>query len=128
MNYLLKKNHIEIKSRDRKQIREGVSFSQNNIDSDVVKKFTDLDEAKKELSKLKTRITELSGPTEIYYLIEEYYIEEDTENGDIVEFSKIQIEVIEKPSYNTLGSYDNFKDAEDALNEYDGFGEVYLSF
>lgn len=87
-----------------------------------------MDEAKKELSKLKTRITELSGPTEIYYLIEEYYIEEDTENGDIVEFSKIQIEVIEKPSYNTLGSYDNFKDAEDALNEYDGFGEVYLSF
>lgn len=128
MNYLLKKNHIEIKSRDRKQIREGVSFSQNNIDSDVVKKFTDLDEAKKELSKLKTRITELSGPTEIYYLIEEYYIEYDDENGDIIAFSKMEIEVIEKPSYNTLGSYDNFKDAEDAYNDYDGFGEVYLSF
>ena len=38
---------------------------------------------------------------------------------------EVHIEVIEKPSYNTVGTYDNFHDAEEKLYELE---EGYLSF
>lgn len=95
-----------------------------------------MEEAKEELQKYKSSIRELSGGAGKYYLVEEYYVEENdydedgewVNGGNALAFSKITIELVEKPEYNTLATFDNMEDAEIALNEYDGDAEVYLSF
>lgn len=95
-----------------------------------------MEDAKNELLNYKSNIRELSGNYGKYYLVEEYYIEENIydEDGELLEgegiweFSKINIELVEKPSYNTLAIFDNMEAAENACNNYQGDNDVYLSF
>lgn len=138
IKYEIKKRSIEVLYRNRKDIMEGVTLSCNDGDDELIEVFDEfsLNEAKAKLREFKTDIRKLSGSAGTYYLVEEYYIEineydEDDEfivGGDIVEFSKINIKLIEKPSYEVLGEFDNMEEAENAKNEYDGDYEVFLSF
>lgn len=138
VKYELRKKSVEILYKDRNDIVEGVTSAFDECDSELITTFGefDLNEAKNKLSEYKTNIRELSGNAGTYYLVEEYYIEENeydeddewVTGGDIVEFSKINIELVEKPSYEVLGKFDNMEEAENAYNEYDGDYEVYLSF
>lgn len=132
----IRKNSIEVSWKNRKEIKEGVTLTADDQYPEVVVSFDTLEEAKVELQKYKSSIRELSGGAGKYYLVEEYYIEENSydedgdwvEGGDVWEFSKIIIELVEKPSYETLATFDNMEDAEEASSNYDGDNEVYLSF
>lgn len=120
----LKESNIEIGYKNRREIVEGCSLDvyQNPR---IIKTFDNKEDAIKELQNYKTNITKLSGVTGAYYNVTEFYVEENIydKNGEFIsnegihEFSKIEIEVTEKPSYNTVGIYDNFHDAEEKLYE-----------
>ena len=74
-----------------------------------------------------------------FYSVEEYVIEENefefdedenefvqTEFVDTLETTPMKIEVVETPSYETIGVYSSLEEAEEAANEYDGDGESYI--
>ena len=132
----LRENSIEVSWKNRKTIKEGITTTQDDQSPEIIASFDSLEDAKNELQKYKSNIIELSGGAGKYYLVEEYYIEENIydedgewlEGGDIWEFSKITIELVEKPSYETIATFDNMEDAEAAYNNYEGENEVYLSF
>lgn len=132
----IRRNSIEVAWKNRKEIKEGITLTADDQYPEIVVSFDTLDKAKVELQKYKSSIRELSGGAGKYYLVEEYYIEENSydedeewvEGGDVWEYSKITIELVEKPSYETLATFDNMKDAEEAYDDYDGENEVYLSF
>lgn len=134
----LRKASIEIPYRDRKEIKEGVTLLDDTPVSELIESFNENEEdkAKKRLNEYKTSISELSRAG-TYYLVEEYYLEENeydedgewVSGGEISDYSKIYISLVETPSYKTLETYDNMADAVDAMNQYDkDDSEVYLSF
>ena len=135
----LRKASIEIPYRDRKEIKEGVTLLDDTPVSELIESFNENEEdkAKKRLNEYKTSISELSRANRTYYLVEEYYLEENKydedgeglSGGEISDYSKICISLVETPSYKTLGTYDNMANAVDAMNQYDeDDSEVYLSF
>ena len=132
----IRKDSVELSWKNRKTIREGMVIDSDNQNPELVNSYDTLEEASKAIKNYNTTIRELSGGAEKYYLVEEYYIEENVydEDGEfercdgIWEFSKIIIELVEKPSYNTLATFDNMEEAEEAYNDYDGENEVYISF
>lgn len=136
VKYELKKDSIEVAYKHRAAIRPGVTLDAYERTPELIKAFDNKEEALKELDKHKTVIKELSNHVTAYYLVEEYYLEENTydedeewiEGGDILGTSEMKIELIEKPSYNTLAVFGNMVDAVRAEDRYDGDGEVYLSF
>lgn len=136
MKYEIRKNIREISYKKRAGIRVGCTLDQDNQDPEIIKSFDDKDDALNELKSYKSDIRKLSGGAGAYYAVTEYYVEEneydeDGEwvNGGVVwESSKIQIELVEKPSYEILGVYSDMESAENALNGYEGENEVYLSF
>lgn len=134
--YEIRRNRIEVAWKNRKEIKEGISLTADSQEPEIVESFDTLEDAKASLQKYKSNIRELSGVAGKYYLVEEYYIEENSydedeewvEGGNVLEFSKIAIELVERPSYKTLATFDNMKDAEEACGDYEGENEVYLSF
>lgn len=136
MKYEIRKNTREISYKKRAEIKEGCTLDQFDQDPEIIKSFDDKDKALSELKQYKSEIHKLSGGAETYYVVTEYYVEENeygedgewVNGGDVWEFSKIQIELVEKPSYETLGVYSDMKSAESALNDYEGENEVHLSF
>lgn len=137
VKYELKKDSIEVRYKDRKEIKPGVVLIADNREPELIKAFDNKGEALEELRKYKSNITKHTYNGTLY-LVEEYYVEKNTYDdedeeewlagGDICEFSKMEIELIEKPSYSMLAIFDNMADAERAENDYDGDNEVYLSF
>lgn len=129
--YELFKLNNEISLKNRYGILPGCSIDLNGSqDPEKIEEFQTKEEALEALKKYSTSVGEGSG----FFSITEYYVSEieydedgDFLNEDILEYSKMNIEVIEKPSYNTLASFDNYKDAEDFKNSYDGENEVYIS-
>ncbi|WP_300802335.1 hypothetical protein [uncultured Acetatifactor sp.] len=136
MKYEIRKNVREISYKNRMQIKQGCTLEQNNQDPEVIKSFDDKDEALNELKSYNSDICKLSGGAGAYYAVTEYYVEENeydedgewVSGGDVWEFSEIKIELVEKPSYETLGVYSDMESAENALNDYERENEVYLSF
>lgn len=136
--YEIRKSGIEIPWKNRMAIKEGITMTEdNNLESELIASFDSVEDAKEELEKYRSSISKFSSHGMTYYLVEEYYVEENVYDedgewieggGDIWGFSKISIELVEKPSYETLKTFDNMKDAEDAYNSYEGENEVYLSF
>lgn len=49
-----------------------------------------------------------------------------TDFVDTLETTSMKIEVVEKPSYETIGSYSSLEEAEEAANNYEGEGEAYI--
>lgn len=137
VKYELKKDSIEVRYKDRKEIKPGIVLTADNREPELIKTFDNKEEALEELGKYKSSITEYTYNGTLY-VVEEYYIEENTyddddedewlSGGDIWSFSKMEIELVEKPSYDTLAVFDNMADAEKAENDYDGENEVYLFF
>lgn len=133
IKYELRKGSIEISYKNRFEIAPGIAV--DDID-EVIATFDTLEDAKKELEKYSTYIRSLSGSAGSYYLVEEYFVEEIEldEDEDFIcslgvhEYSKMEFELIEKPSYKTLATFDNMRDAEEAYNNYDGDNEIYISF
>lgn len=129
--YELFKLNNEISWKNRYGILPGCSIDLNGSqDPEKIEEFQTKEEALEALKKYSTSVGEVSG----FFLITEYYVSEieydddgDFLNEDILKYSKMNIEVIEKPSYNVLASFDNYKDAEDFKNSYDGENEVYIS-
>ena len=129
--YELFKFNNEINWKNRYGILPGCSIDLNvSQDPEKIEEFQTKEEALEALKKYSTSVGEGSG----FFSITEYYVSEieydddgDFLNEDILKYSKMNIEVIEKPSYNVLASFDNYKDAEDFKNSYDGENEVYIS-
>lgn len=129
--YEIFKLNNEISWKNRYGILPGCSIDLNRSqDPEKIEEFQTKEEALEALKKYSTSVGEGSG----FFSITEYYVSEieydddgDFLNEDILKYSKMNIEVIEKPSYNVLASFDNYKDAEDFKNSYDGENEVYIS-
>lgn len=127
--YEIIENSVEVK--DIKKYEQGITTKQDNQEPNVEESFDTLEEAKESLKNYTTEITKMSG----YYLITEYYIEENVYNednewvdgGDIWEYSKAHLEVVEYNTYETLGTFDNINDAMKMLEEYEGIYGAYLS-
>lgn len=135
--YDLVKRKAEIKYRERKKIKEGCTAF--DPDPEYMKTFDTLEEAKKALAKCKTSINEFQYHGMTFYHVEEYVIEENefeydedeeklVQTGfiDTLETTSMEIEVVEIPSYETIGVYSSLEEAEEAANEYDGDGESYI--
>lgn len=136
MKYEIRKNTREISYKNRMEIKQGCTLEQDNQVPEIIKSFDDKDEALNELKSYKSDIRKLSGILGTYYAVTEYYVEENeydedgewASGGDAWEFSEMKIELVEKPSYDTLGVYLDMESAENALNSYSGENEAYLSF
>lgn len=138
IRYELKQDSIEVKYKNRKEIKPGIVLSSDYQEPELIESFETKEEALEAIKNYKSSIRRLSNAGMTYYLVEEYYIEEnlyDDEDPDewlecvnILDYSKMEIELVEKPSYNTLAVFDNMADAEEAEADYEGDGEVFLSF
>lgn len=117
------KSSIEIAYAKRGSIVAGCTLAQDDLEAEEVKSFDSKEEALKELHKYKTDIRELSGSAGKYFSIIEYYAED--ENGNIWEFSKMEITVTGKQSYDTEDVYSSYAEAENALDTLD---EGFISF
>lgn len=129
MRFDIIKNNVEVSFKERKSIKEGITVNRDDYTEEVEKTFKSAEEALVELQNHKTEIKEGAG----VYNIVEYYVQEnkyDTdgellESGDILQFSKMEISVVEQPTYKTVGVFDNF---EDAIKKCDELDEGFLSF
>ena len=125
------RNRRELNYQNRNEIKTGCTLAQDCLSPEIVKSFKSKEDA---LSELKNCRSDVSKSGDLF-IIEEYYIEENTydedgewiEGGDIIEFSELEIEVIEKPTYEVIKIVDNYADAEKTYNEYEGPGEVYIN-
>jgi hypothetical protein len=121
----------EISWKNRKSIKEGCT---TEGEPELIKSFDTLEEAKEELRKFQTSIRKLSNGSLSYFEIEEYMVEENDydedgeweSGGDIWEITKMHIEVNEKPSYETVATFDNYAEAENYINKYAGERELYI--
>lgn len=121
----------EISWKNRKSIKEGCT---TEGEPELIKSFDTPEEAKEELRKFQTSIRKLSNGSLSYFEIEEYMVEENDydedgeweSGGDIWEITKMHIEVNEKPSYETVATFDNYAEAENYINKYAGERELYI--
>lgn len=87
--FILFRNECEVKN-----YYEGCTVDRDDINPEVIKTFDNKDEALKELQNYNTSVTEFRN----YYLVEEYYVEEQIQDedgefvdgGDIWEYSKVK--------------------------------------
>lgn len=133
--YDLVKRTMEFNRKNRREIKEGCTALDSSLE--YLKTFDALEEAKKELAKRKTSVSKLEDHGMTFYHVEEYVIEEneyeyDEDEGEFVqtdlidtlEITPMKIEVVETPSYETLGVYSSMEEAEEAANK--GDGETYI--
>lgn len=134
--YDLVKRTAEFNYKNRKEIKEGCTAFDPS--PEYIKTFDTLEEAKKELAKYQTSISKFKTAMTFYevteYVIEENEFEYDEDEEklvqtgfiDTLETTSMEIEVVEIPSYETIGVYSSLEEAEEAANEYDGDGESYI--
>lgn len=135
--YDLVKRTAEFNRRDRKEIKEGCTALDS--ESEYLKTFDRLEEAKKELAKRKTSVSKFENHNMTFYSVEEYVIEENefefdedtgeleqTDFGDTLETTPMRIEVVEIPSYETIAICSSLEEAEEAADNYKGEGEAYI--
>ena len=134
MKYEIKECTREIKYKERFEIAPGCTANQDDCESKLIKSFDSKEDALKELEQYESNIYKFENNGMTFYEVTEYFVEEVECNedgewvagGDIWGFSKMKIEVVEKPSYNTIAAFDNFEDAEKTMNDCEE--ECYLSF
>lgn len=135
--YDLVKRTAEFAYKNRKEIEEGCTAFDPS--PEYVKTFDTLEEAKKELAKRKTSVSKFENHNMTFYSVEEYVIEEnefeydEDENEfvqtgfiDTLETTPMKIEVVETPSYETIGVYSSLEEAEEVADDYEGENEVYI--
>lgn len=97
MKYEIRKNTKEISCKKRVEIKAGCTLDQENQDPEIIKAFDDKEEALNELKQYKSEICKLSGGAGSYYLVTEYYVEENgydedcewVSGGDVWAFSEM---------------------------------------
>lgn len=125
---------VKMNRREVKSLADIYAGCTLELDGDndpmLIKAFDNLEAAREELKKCRAQIDKFNGG----YSVADVYVEENTydEGGELIEcgsvwdFAPIVIELVEKPSYDTLATFDNGADAQKAFDEYDG--EVFISF
>ena len=109
---------IEVSYKERKNIKAGVSLESENQEPTIIASFDTLKEAQKNLKELKTDIKE-NHYNGTFYNVTEYYIEENEydvdgellSGGDIYDFSKMNIDVVECQTRKHLGTFNSFEKA-----------------
>lgn len=135
--YDLAKRTAEFNYKNRKEIKEGCTAF--DPDPEYMKTFDTLEEAKKALAKCETSINEFQYHGMTFYHVEEYVIEENefeydegeeklvqTDFIDTLEMTPMKIEVVEKPSYETIAICSSMEEAEEAADNYDGESETHI--
>lgn len=133
--YEIYKKTVEISYRDKNEIRQGCADEyEKGCFTEFVKGFDTQEEANEFFKTLKSSIKQMNG----YFLICEYVFEcnKFDNNGvlstDILDSSKMKIEVVKKPAFETVATFDNYKDAENMMQELqtndEELNEYYLSF
>ena len=125
---------MEIRYKDRMDIEEGCTRFEP--DQNLIKSFDSLEEAKEELKKYKTNISEFSAASMRYFEVTEYCVEENEydedgeleSEGAVWEYSEMKIEVVESGTYDTLAVCNNYRDAEEKANQYEGDGNAMIMF
>ena len=125
------KNTIEIKGTNRDLITAGCTQDQSDANPEIINSSATKKDALEALKSFRTDINELSGGS--LYVITEFYVEENiydedgewVSGGDVSAYTVPIIKVISKPSYKTVGTFNNMKDAVICLGELD---EGFLSF
>lgn len=127
--YDLVKRSAEISWKDRKTIIAGCTM--DDMEQEKIKSFDFLEEAKDELKKYKSDVRKIGSLYEVIeYMIEENEYDEGgawLSGGDVWCISDMTIEVVEKPSYETIANCSSMEEAEEVVNNYEGDGEVYIS-
>lgn len=132
--YELIERTAEIRYKDRMDIQEGCTSLEP--DQKLIKSFDSLEESKEELKKYKTSVRKFSSHSMGYFKVTEYLIEENEYDedgelesaGDVWEYSKLEIEVVESETYNTLAVCSNYRDAEEIVNQYEGNRVAMIMF
>ena len=121
--YCIYKRTAEIKYKDRFNIKPGCTA--DDLDSEEIAIFNSKEEAIEELKKYKSSVYRYPSAIGSIYEVEEYVvqdveIDEDGEEewGDVWERSEFQIKV-DNAYYDTVATFDNFRDAEAFINESD---------
>lgn len=131
LKYYLLKDSIEIQSKERRTIRQGIITESLNQDPEKIAIFGSENDALAELAKNKSSL-EKFGDT---IRVTEFYVQpvelEDDEDDfgdykDILSFSTMEIEVYDAETYETIGIYDNYADAEKTYNEYEGNAKIKI--
>lgn len=135
MKFELKERTREVKHKERFEIAAGCTANQDDCESKLIKSFDSKEDALKELEQYESNICKFDTATGPKYEVTEYFVEEVECNedgewvagGDIWEFSEMHIELVaENSTADTLGVFDNFADAENALNECEV--DAHISF
>lgn len=135
IRYNVYKKSIEVSFKNRQIIKAGVVHTDFDTEPEEVKGFNTLDDAREFLKGFKSTIYNIAGG----YYVEEYYIEENEysdddvnyeypNSGDVWEYSKMQINVVSKNTYDILGSFDSMQGALDFERSLDSNEPTYLSF
>ena len=131
LKYYLLKDTIEINSKDRRTIRQVIITDSLNQEPETIAIFSTENDALAALSKQKSSLESFGDTirvTEFYVQPVELDDDEDDfgEYKDILSFSKMEIEVYDIESYDTIGIYDNYADAEQSYNEYEGNAKIKI--
>lgn len=126
VKFEIKKDNIEIKYKDRDQIKPGCTLDNMNSDPEILGTYETKEEAIEALRKYKTEISEFSYSAGRMFDVTEYYVEENVydDNGEpescngVWEESKMEI-FLKNEDREIIDTFDNYADAEAAYNEYD---------
>lgn len=122
----IKKDNMEIRYRDRNQIKPGCTLDNMNSDPKVIEVYDNKEDALNALRKYKTEISEFSFPTGRMFDVTEYYVEENTYDDDgepescngVWEESKMEI-LLKDEDGKVIDTFNNYADAEAAYNACD---------
>lgn len=131
LKYYLLKDTIEINSKDSRNIRQGIITESLNQDPETIAIFSSENDALAELAKKKSSLEKFGDTirvTEFYVQPVELDDDEDDfgDYKDIISFSTMEIEVYDAETYETIGIYDNYADAEKSYNEYKGNAKIKI--
>lgn len=95
----VRKNHIEISFKNRSRIKSGCTFDAQDQYPEIMEIFNDKEAALEALKKYKSEIQKLSGGAGSYYLVTEFYVEENVydydgewiSGGDVLKFSEMPV-------------------------------------
>lgn len=133
MKYKLIETNIEILRKNENLIKPFVTIDQNenDLNYEVVKEYESEKEALNDLNNYESEIVELSSSVGKYYAIKEYIVmTEDDDILDFIEVSKMIINVVSKPGYETIKTFDNLKEAKEFSLEYSDKEDIetWISF
>lgn len=133
IKFEIKKDNIEVAYKDRMNIKPGCTLDNLNSDSEIIESFDTKEDAIEALKKYTTDISTFSSANGTVFDVTEYYVEgnEYDEEGHIIacngvwEESKMEITLVDEGG-NTIDTFDNYADAEEAYNNYDEECEIRL--